>query len=90
MKVLIGNLTDGVLLVRMIQSLSFSMFDNDHTDTIELQQNDKEVLRGEEYIRLGDDLVVNDQTETKAKKRTILQENSGRKSLNKKRMSRVE
>ena len=63
MKVLIGKLTNGVLLVRMIQSLPFAMLNNDHTNTIELQQNDKEVFRREEDIRLGDDLVVNDQTE---------------------------
>ena len=63
MKVLIGNLTNGVLLIRMIQSLSFAMLNNDHTDTIELQQNDEEVFRREEYIRLRDDFVVNDQAE---------------------------
>ena len=39
------------------------MLDDDHADSIELQKNDEEILRGEENIRLRNDFVMNDQTE---------------------------
>lgn len=57
------------------------MFNDNDTHTIELQENDEEIFRGEKDIRLRDDLVMNDQTETKAKERTVLQENGRREGL---------
>ena len=56
--------------------MAFSMLNHNHANAIELQENDEEILRGEKDIRLRDDLVMNDQAEAKAKKRTVLQENS--------------
>ena len=69
--------------------MAFSTFNDNYTHTIELQENDEEIFRGEKYIRLRDDLVMNDQTETKTKERTVLQENGRREGLREEMMNDI-
>lgn len=70
------------LRLKMSQPLPLAMLDDDHAHAIELQEDNEEILCGEEHVRLRDDLVMNDQAETQAEERTVLQQNGTGKSLN--------